>query len=122
MLLVKSDDTIESLGLHGYTLKKPKGKLIGVNEPEPDDSLEFEEESIADNNQDVSDEDDVELVPFSDLLEESATIEVDGKSIYKATVVNSLFSSNVLSKDRLKRVQGLTAGTPGLPTKNLMMT
>ena len=116
--IVKSDDTIEALMLLGYTLKKPKGKLIGVTEPVADVSLEVDEEYHDDNEQDIPDEDSgVESIPLSDLLEKNATIEVDGKNIYKASVVNSLFSSNALSKDRLKRVQGLTTGTPGQTTR-----
>ena len=51
------------------------------------------------------------------MLEKNATIEVDGKNIDKASGVNSLFSSNALSKDGLKRVQGLTTGTPGQTTR-----
>ena len=53
------------------------------------------------------------LKPVVVMLEKSATIEVDGKNIYKASVINSLFTSTVLSKDHLKRVQGLTAGEAG---------
>ena len=44
--IVKSDDAIEALMLLGYTLKKPKGKLIGVTEPEADVSVEVDEEYV----------------------------------------------------------------------------
>ena len=47
---------------------------------------------------------------LSDFLEKQSTIQVDGKSIHKASIVNQIFTSDALSKDRLKRVQGLTAG------------
>ena len=48
-------------------------------------------------------DDAVEQVPLADLLEKSSTIEVDGKNIYKASVINSLFSSTKLSKDPFKK-------------------
>ena len=38
-------------------------------------------------------------------------IEIDGKHVYKATAVKSLFSANPLSKDRLRRVRGLSKFT-----------
>ena len=106
--LVKSSETVQSLSMLGSTLKKPRGKLIGVHEVDPDESLLDSSPS--------TDEDSVEpeeSIPLSDLMEKSATIEIDGKNIYKASVINSMFSSNGLSKDRLKRVQGLTSGSPG---------
>ena len=38
-------------------------------------------------------------------------IELDGTHVYKATIVKSLFSSNPMSKDRLRRVRGMTKFT-----------
>ena len=115
--IVKAGDTIDSLVLIGCTLKKPKGKLIGVNEVESDISIDQDEINDATDGRTADTEctssnDESDEIPFSDLIHNS-TIEVDGKNIYKASVLNSMFSSNALSKDRLKRVQGLTAGTPG---------
>ena len=37
--LVKSSETVQSLSMLGSTLKKPRGKLIGVHEVDPDESL-----------------------------------------------------------------------------------
>ena len=127
-ILNSSDASTDALVLLGYTLKKPKGKLIGVTETEPDDSVIDDNQQQRTENQtqaDVvidssadTDTDDELNVPFADLIGNldggsSSVIEVDGKNIYKASVVKMLFSSAKLSKDRLKRVQGLTAGTPG---------
>ena len=106
--LLKSGESIDSLELLGYTLKKPNGMLIGVSETGNDPTMEFEVENLT--NTGDSDDD---SIPFSDLLEKSSTIVVDDKNIYKASVINSLFFTNTLSKDRLKRVQRLTAEAPG---------
>ena len=38
-------------------------------------------------------------------------IEIDGCFVYKASAVNCLFSSNPLSRDRLRRVRGFTKFT-----------
>ena len=46
-------------------------------------------------------------------MEKSDTIEIDGKNIHEASFIDLMFSSNGLSKDRLKCVQGLTSGSPG---------
>ena len=95
------------------TLKKPLGKLIGVTEVEVDISIAEDEGCDVSNVEESADSESV--VPFADLIggEKCPTIDVDGKNIYKATVVNQFFSRNKLSKDRLRRVQGLTSGTPG---------
>ena len=126
-VLNSSDSSTESLALLGHTLKKPKGKLIGVTEVEADESLVTETEHIQpqletqsiDHNetegQDSSDAEAEEPIPLADLVHDGprSVIQVDGKNIYKASVVKMLFSEAKLSKDRLKRVQGLTAGSPG---------
>ena len=111
--LVKS---IDSLVLLGYTLRKPFGKMIGVTEVEVDVSMD---ENVNSNVPDVTEEE--ESVLLTDMIqnEKCTTIEVDGKNIYKATVVNQLFSRNKLSKDRLRRVQGLSAGAPGESTQKI---
>ena len=110
--LISSNESIDTLVLLGRTLKKPLGKLIGVTEVEPDTSVEVEKEVESVDEEDSADS---ENLPFADLIggDKCPTIDVDGKNIYKATVVNQLFSKHKLSKDRLRRVQGLTSGTPG---------
>ena len=55
----------------------------------------------------VEGEDDVLLADYI----HSKTIEIDGKQVYKATIVKDMGSNAVLSKDRLRRVQGLTKDT-----------
>ena len=109
--IISSNESIDTLVLLGRTLKKPLGKLIGVTDVEIDISVEEEVDSVDEEESAVSEN----LVPFADLIggDKCPTIDVDGKNIYKATVVNQLFSRHKLSKDRLRRVQGLTSGTPG---------
>ena len=117
--LIKSDVTVESLTALKCSLKKPRAKLIGVHEVEKDSSIDDEEpctdeEATSEEaTADEPDEPDEDVPPLADMIETSSTIDVDGKNIYKASVIKALFASNTLSKDRLKRVQGLTAGTPG---------
>lgn len=114
-VLNSSDPSAESLALLGTTLKKPKGKLIGVSEAEVDESLmtetdttehirqeEVEEvvDQIETGGQESSESDaetDIQI-PLADLVD-------DGP--------RSVIEVAKLSKDRLKRVQGLTAGSPG---------
>lgn len=38
----------------------------------------------------------------------SATVEVDGKQVYKATIARSLFKATPLSKDPLRKVEGIS--------------
>ena len=45
-VLKSSDDSVESMVLLGCTLKKPKGKLIGVHEVEPDLSIDIDEPAV----------------------------------------------------------------------------
>ena len=125
--ILKSDTSTDAIVLLGHTLKKPKGKLLGVTETEPDESQgEIVEEQLdeqVDADENVNSKTDDELnVPLADLIDNDnglkSVIQVDGKNIYKASVVKMLFSGAKLSKDRLKRVQGLTAGTPGANNLN----
>ena len=112
----KSDQLIDSLSLLGYTLKRTFGKLIGVTEVHADVSVTDE------NEVDIVDGEEDESFPFADLItneKKCQTIEVDGQNIYKATVVNQIFSKNKLSKDRLRQVQWLTAGTRGGESNNV---
>ena len=69
--------------------------------------------------EDIEEDDSDNEMPSSiiDLVQQNRTVtydpqvEVDGKYVYQATVVRSLFGSNPLSKDRLRRVQGLSKFT-----------
>ncbi len=45
---------------------------------------------------------------FADAIRSSKTISIDGKQVYKASVLKHMFTSTALSKDRLKRVRGMT--------------
>ena len=63
-----------------------------------DEQTNIAEETTADNM------DDIEL---SDIINPK-TITIDNKEVYKSTVLKQFYSSEPLSKDRLKRVRGLT--------------
>ena len=116
----------------GYTFKIPYGhRKIGLNPEEVDLSLvndndTTDETGAVDDEEgdDNSEEEELEDVPSTsiiDMVEQNQDthvtqkhdpqIEVDGSYMYKATIVKSLFSSNPLSKDRLRRVRGLTKYT-----------
>ena len=83
--LIDSSDSVDSLVLLGCTLKKPCGKLIGVKETHEDASTIRESAVIQPT---LDDEDEAEpVIPLTDLIN-CPTIEVDGKNIYKATVIN----------------------------------
>ena len=82
---------------------KPHGQLIGVSESEIDiPEVPDEPDNTEDNDTDIADG-----THLSDYIQ-SKTITIEGKEVYKATVVKQMYSSQPLSKDRLRRVQGLT--------------
>jgi hypothetical protein len=99
-------------GEAGVTLKKPCGKRIGVgasskytdtanvtevssNEAEPAPQLDMEVEvTMA-----------VDSISLNDALNSSKTITIVDKEVFKATVLEQIFSSTPLSKDILKRVR-----------------
>ena len=75
-----------------------------------------EELTIEEVNGDVECEcnsDDEPITPFGDMLN-NVTIEVDGKCIYKATVLGNLLSTTKLFEDRLRRIYGLSACPAGV--------
>ena len=101
----------------GYTLLIPYGKKkIGLCPKEIDYSLDMMED-IEEDTTEVDDSDNEMPSSIIDLVQQNRTVtydpqvEVDGKYVYKATVVRSLFGSNPLSKDHLRRVQGLSKFT-----------
>ena len=87
---------------------EPNGAFIGVsaiNENEEASELEEPDETI-----EIEAEDQANLCDCIN----SPAIDIDGKQIHKATVVKQMYLSDPLSKDQLRRVQGLTNGV----TKN----
>ena len=49
-------------------------------------------------------------------------MEIDGNLVYKATVVKNSFSANPLSKDRLKRIRGLSRVEQNASTSDELAT
>ena len=98
------DETMKTLTDQNITLAKPFGKYIGVDTSVADWSVP---EEIADEDSECIENNEA---PLADFLGKQSTIQVDGKCIHKASILNQIFTSDALSKDRLKRVQGLTAG------------
>ena len=85
-------------------------RIIGVT-PIPDEPLTTVDESIG--NDDLGQVVDTEEAnSIIDIISSNAKhdpqLEVEGNMIYKATYLKNCFSSNPLSKDRLRRVRGLS--------------
>ena len=84
----KSDQSIDSLSLLGYTLKRPFGKLIGVTEVHADVSVTDE------NEVDIVDGEEDESVPFADLItneKKCQTMRLMGKIFTKPLLLNKFF-------------------------------
>ena len=118
--LDSNSPSVETVVLLGHTLKKPKGKLIGVSEIEVDESevatdvrqpVEEETQQLEESSHGI-DDDDIQ-VPLADLIDEGpcSYIQVNGKNIFKASVIKLFFADGKLSKERLQRVQGLNLGS-----------
>ena len=71
--LVKSNESIDSLVLLGYTLRKPFGKMIGVTEVEVDVSMD---ENVNSNVPDVTEEE--ESVPLTDMIQNEKCPTIEG--------------------------------------------
>ena len=105
-----------TLASEGYNLLVPYGsKKIGLSSVEIDYSLdntsltEEVEDLIENCDEDDENGNESSLVDMIDVRHKhDPQIEIDSSYVYKATVVKGLFSSNPLSKDRLRRVRGLS--------------
>lgn len=53
----------------------------------------------------------IDMIPQASCQNHETQIEVDGAFVYKATVVKNIFCSNPLSRDRLRRIRGMTKFT-----------
>ena len=122
-----------SLAEDGYTFKMPYGtRKIGFNPEEIDLSMveveaetnvpapEPEGEVDAAENEENDEIEDVPATSIIDMVQQDEPnaqkkydpqILVDGSYVYKATIVKSLFSSSPLSRDRLRKVRGMTKYT-----------
>ena len=91
------------------TFLKLNGTKVGLNPLEVDWSLDEH-----DNNHNVEEGDDNSVCSISDYIDQpgeikiSPQVEVDGNLMYKASVIRQLFTGEGASKDRLRRVQGLS--------------
>ena len=94
---------LEDLKKDGITLMKPFGKYIGVKDGP--NNIEDEPE----NTDAVVEVGEIEPdgASISDYLV-SKTIDVNGKEVHKATVARQLYIATPLSKDRCRRVEGLS--------------
>ena len=96
---------------HQITLLRPKGTKVGLNPVEVDWSLDDYDNGL--NVTDVEDET-TEDASIADYIDQSGTekvdsqVEIDGKLMYKASIVCQLFHGEGASKDHLRRVQGLS--------------
>ena len=130
----KSKCNFTTIARQGHTLLIPNGTKLGLNPREKDFSLEDDSAVEVENQNDVQEVDadgdaepmhggDVEDTPATSLIDmipfphpqenqkHDVQIEIDNKYVYKATVVKSIFSSQPLSRDRLRRVRGMTKYT-----------
>ena len=85
--------------------------FIGVNNCNVDWSIPNDDVTVADVNDDEEvPEEDINLGDFIS-GKYDATVDIDGKHVFKATCVKEAFSSEPLSKDRLKRVRTMSSLT-----------
>ena len=106
---------IEALEAAGVSLQKPNGDLVGVTSRDIDWSM-IDDANEVDEVQPVSNEsttDDASLPPLVEMITPPASgndimVDVDGTMVYKATILKNLTENNPLSRDRLRRVQGIT--------------
>ena len=101
----------------GITMLKPFGKKIGLTELEADMSLDDNNNNITESvTSDEQEMDDNEGSTLIDVLEETGPdgtkadpqILVDNVWYHKSTILNQIFIGSRVSKDRLRRVQGLS--------------
>ena len=115
------DVDFNDLARKNITFMKPFGKVIGVDDSDvdwsrPNDDSDDDDDvnsSVVDNSDMDNDDGDEDLdtdINLGDYLptNHEATIDIDGKHVFKATCVKEAFSSKPMTKDRLKRVRTFT--------------
>ena len=99
-------DDPTSLSDFGNTLQRPWGRIVGVSEKEYDWSIpEPEVEPPVDEIGDTEN-DNVEVAEIID--NGDIYLELDGKKVYKASILKQLNKDVPLSADRLRKVRGLS--------------
>ena len=112
-LCVKAEIEFEpkTVSCMGATLRKPNGRLIGVTEKEFDWSIVMQGENQG--TQEVREHDTEEDTNIIEMLEVSNAaaenfLDIDGKSVFKASILKAVSNETPLSKDRLHKVIGLS--------------
>ena len=133
MGMIPSDAAASLRSRNGITLKCPlvPGKVVGVSTyDEPEDwSMAEEAQEGSSDTEDLSmttaPEEEQEQVISEMIQDASQKIEpfflIDGKRVYKSTCLKDISSKNKLSKDRLRKVRGMTycpAEKQSTPTHN----
>ena len=106
------DFDIHEMKNKDYTMLKPNGKRIGLSE-EQDLSQDLPEEELSDVCQQAEDGEEEESTStiIIDMIPDRThdpLIEFENFFIHKSTVVKNMFGAKALSRDRLRRVQGLS--------------
>lgn len=95
----------------GYTMERPHGVVVGVTERTVDWSTPDEEEVVENLEDDVTEKDtgDNDNVQLSEIIDNSKVfLEIDGKVVYKSTILKQINKESPLSSDRLRRVRVLS--------------
>ena len=92
------------------TLRKPRGFLIGVHEANVNIDEILAVPSLTDENLDIEETEPDGSLSLADFIHGN-TVEINGKEVYKATFVRFIACGEAISKDRLRRVEGLTRDT-----------
>ena len=106
-----SENNFQSIQNDGAPILKPCGSRVGVSHTEYDWSLV--EDEVLEDDSSVKTIDDLIPVPASIV---DPIVMVDGKSLHKATVISQMLSTECVSGDRLKRVQGFSNVEPNSVT------
>ena len=110
---------VKSLDEDGVSLKRPNGVLVGVKSREIDWSLvDDPTDENEESNDDSAGDGDNDMPQLLELITPPACgndnmVDVDGKMLYKASILKNLTEHNPLSRDRLRRVQGITRHVGG---------
>ena len=100
----------EHISTMGITLRKPKGKIIGVAEKDFDWSTVRVDEGNVGEASGPSSEGDTDLNEFIDVASATSVnyLNVDGKNVFKSSILKELNKDTPLSNDRLRKVRGLS--------------
>ena len=94
----------------GITLLKPRHRVIGVTEVQLDWSQSEEIEVVNEENEDeeLSESDIIQLSDVMPTDTHKNYIEIEGKNVFKSTILKQICKEKPLSGDRLRKVRGLS--------------